>query len=332
MKGQIYKIHSDFYYVQANGQSFECKLREVLKKQKVTIVVGDYVLFDNGHILSVLPKKTYIPRPSVANVDQIVIVSALKDPDLDFLQLNRYISLAKYYKIPAILCFTKEDLSDGTNLQDKILSIYSKLDYKIIFTSIKNNKGLDNLLKILLGKTSALCGNSGVGKSSLINALNPNVHLKTNVISEKTHRGTHTTRHCEIIAINNNSAIVDTPGFSNVKFDFMLPIDVSNLFDEINQYKQNCKYSDCLHINESDCEVLKNIDSIDETRYESYIELVNEALEYKEKVKYNGIKKETNLKFNNNKMAVKISQRKRQSSRNTLKQNIYKEIKNNDNE
>ena len=110
MEGQIYKIHSDFYYVQANGCTYECKMREVLKKQQLRIVAGDNVEFSGGYITKLFPRKTYIQRPAVANVDQIVVVSALKHPDLDFHQLNRYVALAKYYKIPVILCFNKEDL------------------------------------------------------------------------------------------------------------------------------------------------------------------------------------------------------------------------------
>lgn len=327
MKGQIYKIHSDFYYVQQGGKSFECKIREVLKKQQLKIVVGDFVEFDNGVITSVLSRETFIPRPSVANVDQIVVVSALKHPDLDFHQLNRYISLAKYYKIPVVLCFNKEDLGIERIAQEKILSIYSPLGYEIVFTSALEKKGLGEFQKLLEGKVSALCGNSGVGKSSLINALNPNVHLKTKDVSEKLNRGTHTTRHCEIIPLNEITAIVDTPGFSNVRFDFILPVDVDLLFAEMQKYRDFCKYGDCLHINEDGCEVLEHIEEIDETRYESYVEFVSEALEYKEKIKYNGIKKETAQKFKNNKVQVKISDKKRQASRNTRKQMIYKEIK-----
>lgn len=329
MKGQIYKIHSDFYYVQNDGKTFECKIREVLKKQQIRIVVGDFVEFDGGVITEVLPKKTFIPRPSVANVDQIVVVSALKHPDLDLHQLNRYISLAKYYKIPVVLCFNKEDLGLEQDAQDKILSIYGNLGYEIVFTSALEKRGLEEFRCLLSGKVSALCGNSGVGKSSLINALNPEVNLRTKEVSEKLNRGTHTTRHCEIIALDDNSAIVDTPGFSNVRFDFMLPQNVSILFDEISKYRQDCKYSDCLHINEDGCEVLKHIEEIDETRYESYIEFVSEAIEYKEKIKYNGVKKETAQKFKNNKAHVKISEKKRQASRNTQKQMIYKEITDN---
>lgn len=326
MQGQVYKIHSDFYYVQKDGESFECKIREVLKKQQLKIVVGDFVEFDGGVISHVLPRRTYIPRPSVANVDQIVIVSALKHPDLDFHQLNRYVSLAKFYKIPVVLCFNKEDLGLNEGEQDKILSIYSNLGYKIVFTSALEKRGLKEFYNLLKGKVSALCGNSGVGKSSIINALNPNVNLRTKEVSEKLNRGTHTTRHCEIIPLDADTAIVDTPGFSNVRFDFLLPSDVDLLFDEMLQYRDFCKYGDCLHINEDGCEVLKHIEEIDETRYASYIEFVSEAVEYKEHVKYNGIKKESSQKFKNNKIQAKISGKKREASRNTRKQLIYKEI------
>jgi len=332
MIGQIYKIHSDFYYIQNGNQTFECKVREVLKKQDLKIVAGDFVEFDGGVITKILPRKSFIPRPSVANVDQIVVVSALKHPDLDFHQLNRYIALAKYYKIPIVLCFNKEDLGLEQNAQDKIVSIYAELGYKIVFTSALEKMGIEDLRKLLDGKLSALCGNSGVGKSSLVNALNPNVHLRTKEVSEKLNRGTHTTRHCEIVALDENSSVVDTPGFSNIKFDFLLPQNVDLLFDEMAEFRKYCKYGDCLHINEDGCEVLKHLEEIDESRYNSYTEFVAEAIEYKEHVKYNGVKKESAQKFKNNKTQAKISERKRRASRNTSKQMIYKEIEEHENE
>ncbi len=325
-EGQIYKIHSDFYYIDDGTSFHECKIREVLKKQREKILVGDFVEFENGLIKSILPRKNFIKRPSVANIDQIIVVSALKEPDLDLHQLNRYIALAKYYNIPTVLCFNKEDLRWDKHLRDKIKKIYTPLDYEIVYTSATEHKGIKNFEKVLMDKTSVLCGNSGVGKSSLINAINPNLNLRTKQISEKTQRGTHTTRHCEIIKINDTSRIVDTPGFSNARFDFLLPADVDLLFPEIAKYRDNCKYSDCLHINEDSCNVLANIDKIDSTRYESYLAFIDEAREYKERVKYEGKKEEHSKKIVHNKQIAKISEKKRQSARNTLKQQIYKEI------
>lgn len=325
-EGQIYKIHSDFYYIYDGQNTHECKIREVLKKQKEKILVGDFVEFDNGVITQIIPRKNFIKRPSVANIDQIIIVSALKEPDLDLHQLNRYIALAKYYNILTVLCFNKEDLKWDKHLKDKIKKIYEPLGYKITYTSATEHKGIKNFEKLLDGKTSVLCGNSGVGKSSLVNSINPSLNLRTKEVSEKTQRGTHTTRHCEIIKINDTSRIVDTPGFSNVKFDFILPADVDLLFPDIAKFRDSCKYSDCLHINEDGCNVLNNINKIAPSRYESYLAFIDEAKEYKERIKYEGRKEEHSKKFVHNKQIAKISDKKRQSARNTLKQKIYKGI------
>ena len=327
MIGQIFKIHSDFYYINCENQIYECKLREVLKKQKQRVLVGDYVEFCNGAIEQVLPRKNSILRPAVSNIDQVIIVSAVKEPELNFLQLNRYIAFAKYHKIPTVLCFNKNDLSDNDNTIEKVFSIYEPLGFDILFTSAIEGYGLEEFKNILKGKLSVLCGMSGVGKSSLINAIS-GVNLKTKSVSEKTLRGTHTTRHCEIINISNNSKIVDTPGFSNLKFDFLMPNEVVALFSEIYYYKTSCKYPDCLHIHETECAVKANLGKIDETRYESYVALVEEAQLYKEKVKYNGTKKESAQKNTHKKVTVKISSQKREKSRNTKKQNIYKDIDN----
>lgn len=325
-EGQIYKIHSDFYYVDDGNSYHECKIREVLKKQRERILVGDFVEFENGVIKNILQRKNFIKRPSVANIDQIIIVSALKEPELDLHQLNRYIALAKYYDIETVLCFNKDDLKWDKHLREKIKKIYEPLGYKIAYTSATEHNGIKNFEKLLDGKTSVLCGNSGVGKSSLVNAINPNLNLRTKQVSEKTQRGTHTTRHCEIIKLNDTSRIVDTPGFSNARFDFLLPADVDLLFPDIAKFRDECKYSDCLHINEDGCNVLTNIEKIDPTRYESYLTFVDEAKEYKERVKYEGKKQEHAKKLVHNRQIAKISEKKRQSARNTLKQQIYKEI------
>ena len=326
-KGQIFKIHSDFYYVDSQGEIFECKLREVIKKQKQKVYVGDYVEFKNGAIERILPRKNFITRPTVANIDQVIIISAVKEPDLNFVQLNRYIAFAKYHQLPTVLCFNKNDLSDNDKTIEKVFSIYEPLGFDILFTSALEGYGLEEFKNILQNKTSVLCGSSGVGKSSLINAVT-GFNLKTKDVSEKTGKGTHTTRHCEIVNLDNTCRIVDTPGFSNLKFDFLLPNEVDKLFPEIYPHKEFCKYQNCLHINETDCAVKAHIGEIDETRYESYIAFVEEAKDYKEKVKYQGVKSETSHKKTHDKLAVKISSRKRQSARNTMKQNVYKDMEN----
>lgn len=324
-KGQIFKIHSDFYYVKSGEEAFECKLREVIKKQKQKVFVGDFVEFEDGAIVKILPRKNYITRPTVANIDQVIIISAVKEPELSFLQLNRYIAFAKYHNLKTVLCFNKNDLSDNDTMIEKVFSIYEPLEFDILFTSALEGFGLDEFKGILKDKTSVLCGSSGVGKSSLINAIS-GINLRTKEVSEKTGRGTHTTRHSEIITIAKDTRIVDTPGFSNLKFDFLLPHEVDTLFSEIYPYKDLCKFQDCLHINETDCAVKAHLGEIDMTRYESYIAFVEEAKEYKEKVKYQGVKTESTHKQTHSKTAVKISSRKRQSARNTQKQNIYKDI------
>ena len=326
-KGQIFKIHSDFYYVQSEEQCFECKLREVIKKQKQKVFVGDYVEFENGAIIKILPRENYITRPTVANIDQVIIISAVKEPELSFLQLNRYIAFAKYHNLKTVLCFNKNDLSDDDKTIEKVFSIYEPLGFDILFTSALEGFGLDEFKDILQGKTSVLCGSSGVGKSSLINAVS-GINLRTKEVSEKTGRGTHTTRHSEIITIAEDTRIVDTPGFSNLKFDFLLPNEVDTLFSEIYPHKKNCKFQDCLHINETNCAVKAHLGEIDMSRYESYIAFVEEAKEYKEKVKYQGVKTESSHKQTHSKTAVKISSRKREKSRNTLKQNTYKDVDN----
>lgn len=326
VKGQVYKIHSDFYYVNSENRLHECKVREVIKKQDRKIFVGDFVEFENGYITRISERKNFIPRPAVANVNQVVIVSAVREPELNFHQLDRYIAFAEYYGLDIKLCFNKNDLSSDDSLIEKVFSIYEPLGYDIVFTSALEGLEIDDFEEIMRGKISVLCGQSGVGKSSLINSLNPEFDLKTKKVSEKTLRGTHTTRHCEIMNISDDVKIIDTPGFSNLKFDFLLPQDVDKLFREFRPYQNMCKYQDCLHIHEDGCKILDNIESFSPERYESYLEFVEEAKEYKEKIKFQGNKTETRFKQTHNKTAVKISANKRQASRRTLKQDLYKEM------
>jgi len=332
-RAQVFKIHSDFYYVNFDNAVIECKLKDTLKKQRQEVVAGDFVVLEEinsksnqAFISQIEDRISFMPRPKVANVEQMIIVSAVKEPELDFNQLDRYLCLCEYHGLKPVLCFNKNDLSEDDSIIDKVFNTYEKLGYEIIFTSAKDKIGIDDLEEILEGKTSALCGMSGVGKSTLINAINPDLHLKTKKISEKTNRGTHTTRHCEIIPLelsNGKTAkIIDTPGFSYLRFDFLLPQNVDELFPEMTEFKNNCKFKDCLHIHEIGCEIRNNLENIAPSRYESYITFVEEAKEYKEKLSHQGHKHEENFKLLNDKKVAKINTKHREKGRNVEKQVI----------
>ena len=332
MIGRVIKIFSDFYYVETDCGLVEAKLRTVIKKQKLEVYTGDFVeleQFDENSmqafISNIIERKTLLSRPKVANVSQVIIVSALKEPDLNFEQLNRYISHCEYHKLTPILCFNKEDIDSFDDLKAEIIDMYIPLGYQVIFTSALAKTGLDEIEPIIKNNTSILCGASGVGKSSLINAILKTSKQKTLPVSDKTKKGVHTTRHCELIEIEKDSFIVDTPGFSHLKFDFMLPYDIKNLFVEMQNKDFACKYKDCLHISEDGCGYAEIINNMSEQRYESYKKFVAEAKEYEEKIKKESIKNEANVKFNQNRMMAKISHKKRNVSRKTSKQNMYRE-------
>ncbi len=329
MIGRVVKIYSDFYYVETDLGIVESKLRTVLKKQNTEVFTGDYVnliQFDNNSmqafISSVVNRNNLISRPKVANVTQVIIVSALKNPTVDYEQLNRYIALCEYHKMKPVLCFNKEDINDDLEFKNEIYNIYAKLGYDLIFTSALEKTGIDELRPILNYNTSILCGASGVGKSSLINALVNSSRLKTSPVSDKTQKGVHTTRHCELITLDKDSFIVDTPGFSHLKFDFILPVDIQKLFIEFSNQSLNCKFKNCLHIGEDGCDAVKILKNMHESRYKSYEKFILEAKLYEEKISKESLKVETKVKYNKNKIMTKISSKKRIASRKMNNQNI----------
>ncbi|HSA07460.1 MAG TPA: ribosome small subunit-dependent GTPase A [Candidatus Gastranaerophilales bacterium] len=309
LTGKIVKIHSDFIYVKSADIVYECKIRERLKKEKTEIFTGDNVRIEEINsvtnqavVVEALERKNYLVRPSVANVDQVIAVAALSQPGLDFIQLNRYLCMAKLHNIPALICINKIDLEKNKeNLAEKIQSIYEPLNYQVVFTSAMDGSGFDFFQNYLSGKISVLAGMSGVGKSSLLNKLCPDLNLRTKKVSSKSGKGIHTTRHTELIEIylpekDASCQIADTPGFSYLKFDNILPSEVMNLFDEIKNFSEECYYSDCLHLEEENCNVINNLDKIDETRYLSYKTFVKEAFEYKKQLENTGQKQESAIK------------------------------------
>lgn len=337
---QVVKIHSDFYYVKCEGKVYECKIREILKKSEKEIFVGDFVDFEitdkqtlHGVISELKPRKNRIPRPAVANLDQLIIISAIKHPDFDYVQLNRYLTFAKLYEIKAVICINKTDLAKNSEKLEEIKKIYEPLGYQVITVSAKTKENLDNLKSILKNKFSVFCGQSGVGKSSLLNSLSEGLNLRVNSVSKKNLRGTHTTRHCEILEMNiddQQAHIADTPGFSLLKFDNILPQNINNLFADILEFSHNCKYNNCLHLEEEGCNVLKNLDKIVPSRYESYKYFVNEAKKYKEKLTEEGNKKESSTKLLDDKSQkkteiAKLGIKKREKSRRFYKQNLINE-------
>ena len=322
---KVIKIFSDFYYVFCEGKIVECKLREVLKKSGLEPIVGDIVDIaeynsnsNQAVITKIHPRENELKRPNVANINQIVVVTTIKEPIVPYMQLDRYLSQAKLFSISPIICVNKSDLISDEEKKD-FKNIYENIGYVVVFSSAKNND-VDELKKYLKGKTSIFSGMSGVGKTSLINSL-LGENLKTNNISNKNLRGRHTTRHTEIFEFEN-SYIVDTPGFSLLKFDYIEPKKVEELFDDIKCFANECKYSDCLHENEDGCNILKNIKKIFESRLKSYYAILQEAKTYKEKLKKQGRKIETKIKKVCDKNIPKISAQKRTSSRKKLKQSI----------
>lgn len=330
MQGKIVKIHSDFYYVDTKEGLIEAKLRDTIRKAKNHPFVGDNVELESidksskqAFISNILPRTSIINRPKAANITQALIVSALKSPDLDFEQLDRFIAYCEYYKIKAVLCFNKEDLDDFSELREQIIETYKK--YYIVFTSALVKTGLEDLLPILKDNTTLLCGCSGVGKSSLLNALFDNLNLRTKQVSNKTQKGVHTTRHCELIKIDTNTFVVDSPGFSNLTFDFLLPTEIQKLYFEFDGHNIGCKFKDCLHINEAGCVFEELKETFAQSRFESYKKLVSEAKKFKEKIKVSTQKVEEKVKFNLNKKITKISSRKREISRKQNKQILQRE-------
>lgn len=284
MTGTIIKALSGFYYVDvgAEQEPITCRGRGKLRHQKITPLVGDHVAITvtedgTGMVDEVLPRSNQFQRPMVANMDQLVILASGAIPVTDPFLIDRMVSLAEYKGCQPIICFNKCDLEPATQL----VELYQKAGFQSFAISAQTGEGLDQLLGVLDGKISAFTGNSGVGKSSVLNALCPQFGLKVGQVSEKLGRGRHTTRHVELFRVGSG-LVADTPGFSAFDVEQMELIpkeELAHTFREFRPYLEQCRFVGCAHVKERGCAVREAVDNgaIAPSRYQSYVRLYDQV-------------------------------------------------------
>ena len=271
MKGQIVKIISNDYQVESNNENYICKPRGKFKNNNVNLKVGDFVIFSKEELVieKVLPRKNELDRPFVSNIDEAFIITSLKKPDFSTNLLDKLITICEINNIKPVICITKKDLLEKDEFKrvKPVLKYYKKLGYTVIF----NNK-VNKIKKMFKNKTIVFTGQTGAGKSSLINKLDHTLDFETNEISDALGRGKHTTRYVTLVTIGKGK-VVDTPGFSAIDLNKYSDEDIKNSFIEFKKY--NCPYKDCTHKKEKECAVKKHVgESILKSRYENYIKFI----------------------------------------------------------
>lgn len=273
--GIVIKNVNGYFYVQDEVCTVhECKVRGRIKKNKYSLLVGDRVeISDDGFVETILPRKNSMIRPAVANIDQVVLVVAAHEPDINLLLLNKMLVMIEHADIPIVLCINKCDLADSET--DELVALYQSIGYTVITTSVYANLGIATLKEILSHKVTAFAGPSGVGKSSLLNAVDSKFAFQTGEVSDKIKRGKHTTRHASLFSLDDDSFIMDTPGFSAIEFSDISLERLPTLFPEFNNYVENCKFSPCYHEHEPVCGVKEAINSncIRPSRYAAYMSI-----------------------------------------------------------
>ena len=290
MQGKIVKGISGFYYVHVvESGIYECKAKGAFRNQKIKPLVGDDVTIavideekKKGNIEQILPRKNELIRPAVANIDLALIIFAAAKPQPNFNLLDRFLIMMEYQKVPVVICFNKQDLVSEEEVAQIALT-YENCGYTVMYTSASKNQGVEELKALLADKTTAVAGPSGVGKSSLINCLQPNIQMETGSISKKIERGKHTTRHSEIIPIAGDTYIMDTPGFSTLYIPGFEKEDLQQFYPEFAEYEPYCRFKGCSHISEPACGVKEAINEgkISKLRYENYKLLYQELKDVK---------------------------------------------------
>lgn len=285
MQGKIIKGIAGFYYVNVvEFGVYECKAKGIFRKEKQKPLVGDNVEIEvldeetmTGNITALLPRKNELIRPAVANVDQALVVFAVTRPSPHFNLLDRFLVMMERQDIPVVLCFNKEDIAEDEQVE-KLRSVYEGCGYPCVFTSALEERNIEKIKELLKGKTTVIVGPSGVGKSSLINILNPDAKMETGDISSKIERGKHTTRHSELFTIAQDSYIMDTPGFSSLYVNDFEKEELKYYFPEFDPYEGTCRFLGCDHVHEPDCAVKAAVEAgeIHEIRYKDYLEMYEE--------------------------------------------------------
>ncbi len=285
MRGKIIKGIGGFYYVHVPGQGiYECRAKGIFRKEQVKPLVGDDVEIDllseaekTGNIRVLLPRSSQLVRPAVANVDQALVIFAITHPQPNFNLLDRFLVMMRQQGLPCIVCLNKVDL-DSEGKGQTYADIYSACGYTSLTVSAAEKQGIDCLKDLLKGQTTTVAGPSGVGKSSLVNCLQSDTVMETGEISEKIERGKHTTRHSELIALGENTYILDTPGFSSLGLFDLEKEQLAGYYPEFQDYDISCRFGGCTHTAEPGCAVKQALEQgrISTMRYENYCQLFEE--------------------------------------------------------
>ena len=288
-QGQIRKALSGYYYVEQDGELIQCRGRGVFRNRGESPLVGDIVDFtkegeSDGYVMKIHPRKNELVRPPIANIDQAILVFSVKEPAFNTILLDRFLVVLESFQIKPIICLTKMDLltDEGLVAIQPYIEDYENIGYEVITTYKDDTALLDRIQPMLEGKMTVLAGQSGVGKSTLLNTLIPALNLKTGIISQSLGRGKHTTRHVELIEVCGG-LLADTPGFSSFDFDTIEKEELTACFPEFLRISEGCKFRGCLHIKEPKCAVKSALETgeIKNYRYEHYEQFLQEIIDRK---------------------------------------------------